>query len=306
MSITVFNDVILPTNVVAAGVRGKTMRSNARVQNQGGYETINAIWGNSLRQFELGIVPMLISQWQTLEGLFEVTSGGAYGFLMLDPKDNAVASGVGFLQPISGTLLVGSSGAGFGVPTYKLARRYTTIGGTRTLDRLITRPQATPALLRGGSAVTLGAGAGNAAIDLTTGIVTFVADSSAAVTGVTVGATTQVTLASALSGLAIGGALYLSGLTGADAALLNGLSSTITNISGAVYTLSVNTTGKTITAAGTGYKYPQPTETLTWTGGFYVPVHFATDEIDWTLELAGPAAQRLLAGPSVLLQEVRE
>ena len=306
MSLTVYSDVILPNSIVAAGVRGKNLRMNARAQTQGGYETVNAIWTRTLRQFELGIVPMQHDQWQALEGLFEVTDAGTFGFLMEDPKDNTTASGAGFMQPLLSGVTVGTIGLGYGLPTYQLLKRYTSAGSTRTKDRNIKRPKAAPALLRGGSPVTLGAGAGNAAVDTTTGIVTFVADSSSTVTAVSVGATTNVTLTGALAGIGIGDRLYLAGLTGTDAALLNGMSHAISGLSGAVYTLSTVTTGKTITAAGSGYKYPQASETLTWTGGFYVPVHFVNDMIDWDLVLSGPYDGRLMAGPSVLLQEVRE
>jgi uncharacterized protein (TIGR02217 family) len=46
---------------------------------------------------------------------------------------------------------------------------------------------------------------------------------------------------------------------------------------------------------------------VTWTGRFYVPVHFKSDTIDWTMIAAGPDPDaRYLAGQSVVLQEVRE
>jgi hypothetical protein len=44
----------------------------------------------------------------------------------------------------------------------------------------------------------------------------------------------------------------------------------------------------------------------TWTGRYYTPVHFADDFIDWDLIAPGGVDSRFLAGPSVLLQEVRE
>ncbi|MGH6625139.1 MAG: DUF2460 domain-containing protein [Burkholderiaceae bacterium] len=305
MAITVYSDVILPNSVIAAGVRGKNLRNNTRSTNGGGYQSVNINWTKTLRQYELGIVPMLVAQWQALEGLHEVTDGGAYGFLMEDPKDCTLDATTGLLYPIVAGVLGGSIGLGYGVPSMRLHKRYTSVGSTRSKDRLITRPK-TVALLRGGAPVTLGAGAGQAAINYDTGTVTFVADSSSTVTGVTVGATTQVTLTAALAGLAVGDRLYLAGLTGADSALLNGLSHAITGIAANTYTLSTNTAGKTITAAGSGYKYPQASETLTWSGRFYVPVHFMEDAIDWDLVAGGAADARLLAGPSVVLQEVRE
>jgi len=308
MGITVLNDVIVPNSIISRGVRGKQLRKNARAQVQSGEMQINIGWSHTLRRYEIGIIPLSVAQWQTLEGMHEVTDGGAYGMLMEDPKDLAVAAAAGLLYPYT-TALTGTIGLGYGVPAYKLYKRYTSIGSTRTRDRPITRPQATPTLKRDAATVTLGAAAGNAAINYDTGTATFVADSSSPVTGVTVGATTQVTLTAALSGLAIGGRLYLSGLTGADAATLNGLSHAITNITGGglnVYTLSTVTTGLTITAAGSGYKYPQASEALTWSGRFYVPVHFENDEIDWELVVSGAEAGRFMAGPNVVLMEVRE
>jgi uncharacterized protein (TIGR02217 family) len=307
MSLIVLADVLLPNSVIAAGVRGKNRRQNSRAMNQGGFDTINVIWTRTLREFEVGIVPMLPAAWQALEGIFEVTEGGAFGFLMEDPKDTTVAAGTGVLQAFNAGALVGASGFGYGVPTARLIKRYTPAGTTRSKDRLITRPKAAPAVSRGSvGSLVQGAAPSNFSVDLATGIVTFVADASSAVSAVTVGATTQVTLAAALAGLAVADRLYLSGLTGADAALLNGLSHPITAIAGAVYTLGTNTAAKVITPAGSGAKYPQAGDALSWAGGFYVPVHFANDEIDWDIVKVGPADARLLAGPNVVLMEVRE
>lgn len=50
---------------------------------------------------------------------------------------------------------------------------------------------------------------------------------------------------------------------------------------------------------------PDP-EALTWSGRFYMPVHFQSDALDWDMVCAGSMDQRLLAGPAVILQEVRE
>jgi uncharacterized protein (TIGR02217 family) len=308
MAITVYNNVIMPSGVLAAGVRGKNQRRNTRTMAANGLAQVNVEWSRTMREYQLGIVPMPVSTWQTIEGLHEVTEGGAYGFLMQDPKDSTVAATEGLLYPYNAALL-GAIGVGYGVPSYKLYKRYTSVGSTRTKDRAITRPIATPVVKRGGSTVTHGASAGNIAIDYDTGTVTFVADSSSSVTAFTAGATTQITLTAALSGVAVGERLYLSGIVGTSATTLNGLSHAITAITGGslnVYTLSVNTTGLTRTSGGTGYAYPQSTEALTWAGDFYVPVHFANDDIDWELVSAGPAANRFLAGPSVVLHEIRE
>lgn len=304
--VMVLSNVVLPNGVLSAGVSGKQVRKNERVSLASGAMKTNVVWQSTLRRYDLSTVPLSVANWQTIEGLHETTHGGAYGFLMLDPKDCSTAATAGVLVPVMAGELLGEPGFGYGVPTYQLHKRIATAGSTRTYDRRITRPKSPISMLRALSPVTIGGGAGNAAIDYDTGRITFAADATSAVSSVTAGASTSVTLASALSGLAIGGRLWLEGLTGADSAILNGLSHPITNIAGAIYTLGTNTTGKTITATGTGKKYPQPTEALNWSGMFYVPVQFESDEIDWDLVVAGHADSRMLAGSSVALVEVRE
>ena len=46
--------------------------------------------------------------------------------------------------------------------------------------------------------------------------------------------------------------------------------------------------------------------TLTWSGTFYTPVHFASDDLDWELIGGGPTDVRTVAGRSIMLEEVRE
>jgi uncharacterized protein (TIGR02217 family) len=213
MPIPVFHDVILPNAVIAAGVRGKNMRFNSRVPTDGGYESINVIWTRTLRQFEIGIAPMRADQWQAIETLHEITEGGAFGFLMEDPKDNHVSTG-GVFEVIDPP-----EGASPGVAYYQLIKRYTDPASGRTKDRKITRPKGTILVYENGV------------------------------------------------------------LTAAAVSPLDGIA----------------------TIAGS-----PDAETLSWTGSFFVPVHFVDDVIDWELVTAGPAGSRYLAGPSVLLQEVRE
>jgi hypothetical protein len=45
MGITVFNDVLLPNSIVSAGVSGKQLRLNTRVQTDNGAEAINVDLG---------------------------------------------------------------------------------------------------------------------------------------------------------------------------------------------------------------------------------------------------------------------
>ena len=210
MSITILSDVIAPNSLWSAGARGKQMRQNDRVQVKSGQTQINIGWTRTLREYEIGTVPLTVEQWQALEGLHEVTEGGAYGFLLQDPKDCSASDATGKATLINA-----------GAHTYQLIKRYTSEGSTRTKDRIITRPRAAGFIVKiSGSPTT------SYTLDPNTGIITIPADPSAA--------------------------------------------------------------------------------NVTWSGIFYVPVHFASDEIDWELVIAGAADTRLMAGPSVILNEIRE
>lgn len=208
MAITVFDDVILTSSVLAAGVKGQNLRRNARVPTDNGFESINIIWTQTLRQYTLGVAPLRLEQWQEIETLHEITEGGAYGLLLQDPKDSTVSDGV-----------MTQVGAG----VYQLHKRYLHAPSSRYKTRKITRPQAA------GFVPTV------ASVPLAPGS----------------------------------------------------------------YTLDASTGRIAITSA-------PAVGTLAWSGQFYVPVHFMDDVIDWDLVLSGPAEQRLVAGPSVVLQEIRE
>lgn len=205
MAITVFADVILPNSIISAGVRGKNMRMNSRVPTDGGFESINVVWTQTLRQFEIGIVPLRVDQWQAIETLHEITEGGAYGLLMEDPKDNRVTSGGIITETTPGV--------------YQLTKRYTEPKSGRAKDRRITRPKGSVTIFQDGVPINQGVNPLNG----------------------------QVMFSSA-----------------------------------------------------------PDLETFTWVGEFYVPVHFMDDVIDWELVAPGGADSRYAAGPSVVLQEVRE
>lgn len=287
----VFADVILPPRVIRAGISGKNRRNNTRTTNQAGFQHVNVNWLRSLREYQLGIVDRDVAAWATIEGLHEITEGGAYGFLLEDPKDHAVTLSQG---------RIGDAGVGQGVPTAQLVKAYGVVGSSRVSLRRITR-LASATLRRGNDPYT------GATYDAATGAVTMPPDAQRAIVAVTSGADTQVQLASAIGALGVGGRLYLSGVGGAGATLLNGRAHVITGIAGATYSLETDTTGATLTASGTAAKYAQPDELLRWVGEFYVPVHFVNDDIDWSLTRPGPTDEaRLVSGDSITVMEVRE
>lgn len=307
MAITVLPDIIIPSSVIAAGVRGKNMRNNTRVSTYNGEQQVNVNWTRTIRQYELGVVPMQIAQWQQIEALYEVTDGGAYGMLMRDPKDDTVDASVGKLFPRTNSVNVGAAGVGYGVPTYNLMKRYGVTGTSRFKDRKITRPLGIPVIYKNSVPLTLGTADGQFTFNSATGVVTINSTGSSVGVAAIAGASTVITFSSSafVALFAVGDRLWLQSVVGTSAAVLNEKSHLITNISGSDITIAVNTTGLTI-EAGFGSYYPQPDDSLTWAGQFYVPVHFLDDAIDWDLALGGDYDNRLVAGPQVVLEEVRE
>ncbi|WP_080492305.1 DUF2460 domain-containing protein [Burkholderia ubonensis] len=212
---------------------------------------------------------------QALRNFFRVVKGQAYGFRFRDYTDY-LDEGQGIMgAPVSSyTAPTTPSGKGSGVPTYQMFKQY--VAAPLSDYRQIQKPRSA-SFLRNGAPVTIGSGAGNATLDATTGLLTFVADSSAAVTGWTPGTTTQFTVASVPAGWAVGVSLYFSGVTGDANGAVNGQAVAVTAISGTTVTVSANTVGETL-SGGTAAKYPQVTDTLTWTGTFDTPVRFSTDQ----------------------------
>lgn len=307
MTIEVLSDVIMDECVFVANAGGRRMRQNDRTINQGGFATVNAVRDVTLLQYSLGVKPMgVMIDWKEVVAVYEVTDAGTYGFLIKDPVDQIVDFTDGVLQGYTLGAEFGDEGFGNGGPLYALRKKYKPTSTTRTKSRIITRPNGTPSILRGGTPVVPGGSAGQVGFSAGPVFATFVADQVRAIDSITVGSTTVVNLASAMTGLVVGGRLWLEGVTGSDAALLNSQSHEIGAIAGDDYTLLVNTAGKAITASGSAFKYPQPDEALVWSGEFYVPVHFASDDMDWDLVLPGEFEDRLVQGLSITLMEVRE
>lgn len=165
MSLTVLADVIAPNSLWSSGVRGTWTRVNARAQNQGGRKQINIVRSRTLRQFDFTTVPMNPETFATLQGLYEATDAGAYGFLVKDPSDGGASHSNGIVSLISAP-----------AHTYQLYKRYVSAGSARTRDRKITRPIPTDFQLKSAGSVVSG---GSYTLDEETGILTIPSDPAA-------------------------------------------------------------------------------------------------------------------------------
>lgn len=243
-----------------------------------GVESRNQAWSQARRSFDAAVAVRTLDDFAEIEGHFHACAGRAIGFRFKDFGDFTLGAN-GLLRPLRAGQQAGAAGFGFGEPTYQIVKRYTR--GARTHDRDIRKPVAgTVVVTRGGVPVVQGAGAGQCAVDTTTGLVLFVADQTRSITSHTVGSLHSITLASAFSPNlpGSGGRVYVTGVTGTAAALLNNLSHNCT-VSGANITLTdANTAGLTATG-GTALFYPQPSEALAAAGEFDVPVRFDSDRL---------------------------
>lgn len=277
----------LPINVTF-GVDGGAEYDTTVIELASGAEQRNINRGGVSRWRGTLVYSNLVpAEWQVLQAIFRALKGGAHGIRAKDHLDYsapAVAQTLSTGVSIQGLL---GTGIGAGQPVLQLTKRSTC--GTLTDDRPIKKPVVgTVVPYRNAVPLVAGAGAGEYALDTTTGIVTIVADASNAASSITPGATTQVVLAANPGTLIAGEILYLSGFTGADAAFVNALPHVINSVSGAgpyTFTLATNTAGKTITlGSGIGYAYPQAADVMTASFEFDVPVRFVSDHVKATIE----------------------
>ena len=163
--IVILTDVIAPDSIWVAGVTGKQKRRNRRGENIAGFKRINVLWSNTLRQYEFGTAPQTVAGWRAIEGLHEVTDGGAYGFLIKDPKDNRCE-----LTESIVTLIDAPS------HTYQLKKRYTSVGSAQYRDRTIRHVDASGFVLAISGTPTM-----SYTLAANTGVVTIASDPDPAV-----------------------------------------------------------------------------------------------------------------------------
>lgn len=278
---------------IAYGAQGGPVYSTDLVTTAGGYEKRNQNWASARLKWDVGYTRTQ-AQLDTLKAFFHAMKGRANAFRFKDASDYSATVADG---------RVGAAAVGDGTPgPFQLVKRYTS--GSTTTDRDIVKPvSGTVTVYKGGVAQTATT---HYTLDTTTGLVTWVALDSEAITGHTVGAAHQFTTAADIPGLAIGEQVYLTGVTGTADTTLNSVAHTLSNKTGSgpyTWTLSTATTGLTA-AGGTAYEYPQATDALTWAGEFDVPARFDTDELRYQMLDSGPG-RRMYQLASVPVVEVR-
>lgn len=253
----------------------------------------NANWGSALGSGNLGDRVVDQAELNDIIKFFRARKGRRGRFRVRDQGDFNVSLTEGIMTPTQGV----------GGPTFQCYKRYDN-GGTFE-DRKLTKLAGTFVGQRAGVTMTVGAGAGQYAIDMNTGILTMVADVTRTNTAHTVGASHVLTASSALTGITTGESIWVTGVSGTLGTALNNKAHVTTNVAGAVYTLAINTTGLS-GSGGSCFAYPQSSEAMTFSSEFDVPAHFAVDEIKYRFDAVSfDKTQRLFYLESIPIIEDR-
>lgn len=250
---------------VDTGAEGGPEFSTDITEVLSGFEARNVNWSDARGRWDIGDRTLLRPELDTLLAFFRARRGQAVGFRFKDWADFSCDTSTGIL----------GTGVGTGFPTYQLTKRYSNAGEHQ--DRAIRKPVAATVNVYKNAALQ---GTGWT-LDSSTGIVSFSATASKAITAITQ-ANPGVVTATA-HGYASGQKIYLSGIVGMTQ--LNGTVVTITVIDANSFSIGVNTTSFTAySSGGTAALYPQPADTLTWSGEFDVAARFGTDRFSSRFE----------------------
>jgi uncharacterized protein (TIGR02217 family) len=289
---------------VALGAMSKPRYKTTIIQTLSGYASRNIEWASPMHAYDFSKV-MVELQHVSLLDFFHAAKGMGHEFRVRDPGDYSTDVTTGVLLGLAANgVVVASASAGSGYASYVAGKRYAA-GSQETyrwLQKLVT---GTVTVYRNGSPVTVGVGAGQVTIDVTTGKITFAHDQTQSITTHVVGAAHILNCSSAFSpNFAVGGRVYITGATGTAAPLLNQIAHEITNVSGSQLTLNLNTTGLTA-GIGNAYKFAQPTETVTLACEFDVPCSFSSDEASFDLIQRNSAGENYYQWAGINLEEVR-
>lgn len=220
-----------------------------------------------VRKFDVSYLLDTAAMWTNLMGIYHRAHGKYAGFRAKCgdeySSNGQVSAPTAFDQP----LLLVSAGV------YQLIKRYGTdksAGAAGYPYRVIKKPVAATTLIGIGTTVIRAA---DWSIDITTGLVTFAADQTINITGIS--KATQAVISCASHPYVIGQSIQISGCVGM--VQINGLRALITATTGISITVSIDSTlFSTWTSGGVTHTRPQAGESPTAGFQFDFPVRFDT------------------------------
>lgn len=238
------------------------------VETSGGSEYRSLIHPFPKRTFSLDFELATADMWGNIIDLYHRAHGTYAGFRAWCHDEDSSNGPLGTPTAFDQSMALVSAGV------YELRKYYGiagTAGSTGYPHRKIKKPQA------GTTLVGIGATAIRSAdwsVATTTGIVTFAADITQAVTGITQAAQAQLTVGAA-HGFVSGMSVQISGVAGMTQ--INAQRALITATNATTITVAINSTAySTYTSGGVVHTRPQAGETVTAGFRFHFPVRFKT------------------------------
>ena len=264
-----FLDAIRLSTKISYGSKGGPMFSTSIAVVNAGYEARNANWLYPLHKYNISYGVQTAAQMWEVRETFYVARGMADGFRFKDWHD--YTSGI---NNASATAL--DTHATFSAvsasSTYQLNKQYYV--GSSVFTRKITKPRASTVVVAVGSVAYSSTDYSTVA---STGRITFVADISVTVSGITQAISTIVSATG--HGYVTGDTVYFANVSGTTE--MNGNRYTVTSVTPDRLELDVDSTGFTAWAsAGDMHTHPQDGEPIQAGYVFDVPVRFNSDFFD--------------------------
>lgn len=237
-------------------------------QTKGGAEYRRLVHPYPTRHFTIHYTLKTADLWSRVIALYHRAYGMLAGFRVRCKDDFSTHSNTGVPAPTDSTMLRLSAGV------YQLQKQYGQGATALTVGypvRTIYKPVAGTVRVAIGALEILNTPIVNWTVNTTTGRVTFSANKSQALTGITKAAQAVITVGS--HAYAPGEYVHLSGVNGMTE--INGLRGVITAVGGTTITVAINSTGfTTYTSGGTINTQPQVTETVKCGCEFDIPCRF--------------------------------
>lgn len=231
---------------------------------KGGNRYVSLDHPHPMRTFVVSFIGEHEQLWDSLIALNQRAYGTFAGFRVRHIDDFSTSGNTDYPTPIDQPLLLVSAGV------YQLVKYYGQGGTPLSIGlpyRVLLKPVAGTVRVAVGG-VEIGPGA---SVDNTTGRVTFSANKSATITGITQTSPVVITCANTLT---IGESVHVSGVVGMSG--INGLRGIVTAASAGSITVDIDASGFTAySSAGTVNTVPQAGEAVTGGCEFDIPAYFA-------------------------------
>lgn len=262
------------------------------VISRSGKEQRTRNWLNSRREYEISYSARLPSVWKPLRSFFKNCFGKYYDFRMKDWMDFSAD----FTEGVVG------QGVGTGLPTSQLGKLYYSYGASVVQPVYKPTQDGSLQIKRNGTLMLEGSSTDRWEVDLSQGIITFTASISKNISAISKAASGVVTAAGHT--FTNGTLIYLSGVGGMVE--INGLLATVAGATTDTFATGIDTTDfTTYTSGGTAKKFPQPSDVLTASFEYDIPVRFDIDKMQGKIVGKTPGGEFIYDWNAIPIVEVR-